>query len=261
MFWLALMPKMLLGAVIVVATAMLVERLGPLVGAMFMTLPVSAGPSYVFLGVDHGPAFLEQSGAAGLSGTIATGIFLVTYTMLAQGHGVLVSLGIALSAWTLTATMVVHASVSLPLTLALSIGVLVAGILIVRPLQSGQVPTPRLQRWWVLPMRAILVMLLIGIVLIAGREVGPVGAGIAAIAPVVLVSTIGILHPRIGGRATADIMIYGLWGMIGFALAIATLAFASVRLGSAAALSLALAVNLAWNGAVLAARRYLQIGS
>jgi hypothetical protein len=57
----------------------------------------------------------------------------------------------------------------------------------------------------------------------------------------------GILHPRIGGPATAAVIANGLWGLIGFAAAIVALHLAAEPLGSAAALSLALATCVAWN--------------
>jgi hypothetical protein len=56
-----------------------------------------------------------------------------------------------------------------------------------------------------------------------------------------------ILHPRIGGPATAALIANGGWGMVGFGLSIAVLHVTAVPLGSAAALSLALATGVVWN--------------
>src|SRR5918999_485457 len=44
-------------AFVVVATKA-AERAGALIGAMIATLPIAAGPSYFFLALDHGPAFI-----------------------------------------------------------------------------------------------------------------------------------------------------------------------------------------------------------
>ena len=66
-FWLALAVKLAASAGIVVTASFLVERSGPFLGAMIATLPISAGPAYVFLALEHGPAFIAQSSLASLS--------------------------------------------------------------------------------------------------------------------------------------------------------------------------------------------------
>ncbi len=47
--------------------SMVAERSGPLIGALVATLPVSAGPVYVFLALDHDAAFIAQSALASLT--------------------------------------------------------------------------------------------------------------------------------------------------------------------------------------------------
>src|SRR3954454_14738375 len=61
-FWVGLLAKMLATAAIVVAVSALVERVGPFLGAMIATLPISAGPALVFVAMDHGPALLDLTG-------------------------------------------------------------------------------------------------------------------------------------------------------------------------------------------------------
>ena len=53
--------KLVLTMGMVVTASLMVERAGPFIGAMIVTLPISAGPALVFLGLDHGPAFLAKS--------------------------------------------------------------------------------------------------------------------------------------------------------------------------------------------------------
>jgi hypothetical protein len=65
--------------------------------------------------------------------------------------------------------------------------------------------------------------------------------------PNVFLSLIILLHPRLGGPVTAAVIANGLWGLIGFSLAIVTLHVAALPLGSVAALCLALAVAVGWN--------------
>jgi hypothetical protein len=56
-----------------------------------------------------------------------------------------------------------------------------------------------------------------------------------------------ILHPRIGGPATAAVIANGGWGLIGFGIAIAVMHVTALRFGSAVALSLALMTCVCWN--------------
>jgi peptidoglycan biosynthesis protein MviN/MurJ (putative lipid II flippase) len=81
----------------------------------------------------------------------------------------------------------------------------------------------------------------------ASNHVGPAISGIIALFPNVFLSLIIVLHPRLGGPATAAVIANGLWGLIGFSFAIVTLHVAALPLGSVAALSLALAVAVGWN--------------
>jgi len=60
-------------------------------------------------------------------------------------------------------------------------------------------------------------------------------------------SMILVLHPRIGGPATAAVMANSAWGLMGFGLAIAVLHVGALYLGSAAGLSLGLATCVCWN--------------
>ena len=68
-----------------------------------------------------------------------------------------------------------------------------------------------------------------------------------ALFPVVFTSMMLILHPRIGGPATAAVIANCGWGLLGFGVAIAVLHVAALRFGSASALSLALMTCVSWN--------------
>jgi Ca2+/H+ antiporter len=60
LFWFELALKMVVTALFVSVATVIAERLGPTVGALVATLPVSAGPVYVFLAlVMTQPSFLQ----------------------------------------------------------------------------------------------------------------------------------------------------------------------------------------------------------
>ena len=60
-FALTLIAKMAITAGFVLAATVAAERAGPLVGALVATLPLGAGPVYVFLALDHDTHFIAQS--------------------------------------------------------------------------------------------------------------------------------------------------------------------------------------------------------
>jgi len=93
----------------------------------------------------------------------------------------------------------------------------------------------------------VLVAALVGAVVAVGANVGPKLTGILAVFPIVMLSLMLILHPRIGGPPTAAVIANGAWGLMGFGLAIAVLHVAALHFGSAIGLSLALSTCIAWN--------------
>jgi hypothetical protein len=254
-FWLTLLAKMLASAALVVGASLLVERAGPLVGAMIATLPISAGPNYVYLAMEHGPAFLAESAVASLSANAATGVFTVAYAALAQTRGLGQSLGGAYLVWALTILLVTRVGWTLPSVIALNVAVYAACIAAAARFRQARPARMAGRRWWDLPLRALAVMALVATVVLTGRLIGPQAAGITALVPMVLTSLVLICHDRLGGPATAAVMAHSLPGMIGFTMAVIVLAVAVVPLGAARALGLALAVSVGWNALLICAQR------
>lgn len=256
-FWLALAVKMVVSAALVVAASLVVERSGPVIGALVATLPVSSGPSYLYLALDHGPDFLAASASVSLFVNAATGPFIVAYARLAdRGAPLPLSLGGGLLVWIVGVGLVLNVgTVSLPVALALNALAYAGAFAATRRLRARKVVVRAVRRAWDVPLRAAIVMALVLAVVLTGRLLGPRAAGVATMVPASLLSLVLILQPRIGGPATAAVFAHTLPGMIGFGVGIAVLRFTAVPLGSAAALALALATCLAWNLALLVASR------
>ena len=90
-FILTLALRMAITAAFVVTASIVTERSGPVIGALIATLPISAGPSYVFLALDHDAAFIAEGALASLPINAATIFLGLTYVVLAQRHGALLS--------------------------------------------------------------------------------------------------------------------------------------------------------------------------
>jgi hypothetical protein len=253
-FALTLVLKMAVTAAFVVLATRTAERLGPLIGALVATLPISAGPAYVFLALDHGPGFISASALASLMINAITGLFALAYSLLAQRHGTVTSLAAALTLWLALAVLMQGVIWTLPLVVIANVLVYALCLPLSRRLAHVAMPPIR-RRWYDVPLRAAGVAALVAAVIIASNRVGPTLTGALALFPIVLTSLIVIFQPRIGGKATAALIANTIPGLIGFGAAVVTLHVTAVPLGSAAALGLALAVSVLWNLAIFLARQ------
>jgi hypothetical protein len=246
-FWLSLLLKMLTSAALVVGASKIVERTGPFMGAMVATLPVSAGPAYAFLALDHGADFLARAALAGLPANAAIAVFIVTYAAMARRFGTAATLAVALAAWLVASSSTRLVPWTLASGLAVNAALYALAIAATWKWRSAGPVGPAASRAWDIPVRAGAVMALVAAVVLCGRIIGPEVAGLTAQAPVVLTSLALVLHPRIGGPPTAAVMVMALPGMIGFAVALAVLHVAAGSVGAAAGLSLGLLVSMLWN--------------
>src|SRR3954463_1916806 len=105
-FILSLALRMAITAAFVVSASVITERSGPVIGALVATLPISAGPSYVFLALDHDAAFIAEGALASLPINAATIWLGLTYVVLAQKHNALVSCLGAVAVWIALASII-----------------------------------------------------------------------------------------------------------------------------------------------------------
>jgi hypothetical protein len=246
--------KMLVTALFVVAATVTAERAGALVGALVATLPVGAGPAYVFLALDHDSAFIAQSALGSLAINAVNVVFALSYALLAQRHRLAFIMPVILTMWAILAMALESISWTLLTALLLNIAVVPISLIIGRRLRD--VPMPVVKRQWYDPLvRAVMVSLLIGTLVTISSLIGPTASGIIAVFPIVLIGIMFILHNRVGGPATAAVLANGISGLVGFGLATIMLHLTAVPFGSAIGLTLALFVSIGWNISVWAARR------
>src|SRR6202521_3366702 len=120
-FILTLALRMAIAAAFVVTASVITERSGPVIGALVATLPISAGPSYLFLSLDHDAAFIAEGALASLPINAATILLCLTYVVQAQRRSALVSwtcaaaiwialaFGIRMIHWSITGGLIVNA--------------------------------------------------------------------------------------------------------------------------------------------------------
>src|SRR5450631_3473523 len=214
--------RMAIAAAFVVTASVITGRSGPVIGALVATLPISAGPSYVFLALDHDAAFIAEGALASLPINAATIFLGLTYVVLAQRQSAIVSCLGAVAVWFALASTVRMLQWSLAGGLIANAIAFAICVPLLERFRHVKMPLIT-RRWFDIPLRASLVATLVATVVTLSNSVGPTVSGIIALFPVVFTSLILILHARIGGPATAAVLANGLWGLIGFACAIALL--------------------------------------
>ncbi len=238
--------KLLLTAGIVVGASVVVERTGPLIGALVVTLPVTVWPAYLFLSFDHDAAYLADSAGAGLAVNAVSGVFMLLYLLLAQKRGLALSLGLAVASWIGLAWLV--RSHAWTLYGAALLNLLVYPLCLLLSRRYREVRAPRIIRlWYELPLRTALVCALMAAVLLLSRWGGPGATGMLAVYPISTTCTMLILHARVGGRASAAVIANALWGLFGIALGLLALASTIGPWGVPVALALLLAIPVTWN--------------
>ena len=245
-FILLLILRMGITASFVVSASMIAERTGPVIGALVATLPISAGPTYVFLALDHGAGFVAQGALTSLPMNAATIFMSLAYAILAQRQSMIVSAAAAIAVWLGLATLIRVMPWSLGTGIAANVVTFAICLPALARYRHAKMPLIT-RRWYDVPLRASLVATLVATVTTLSGWVGPTISGVLAMFPTVFTSMMLILHPRIGGPATAAVLANGAYGMIGFTSAVAVLHVATLHLGSAAGLSLARATCVVWN--------------
>jgi hypothetical protein len=245
-FAFTLAVKMAVTGVFLVAATLIAERAGPLIGGLVATLPISAGPSYIFLALDHPASFIADGALLSLVFNAVNTIFALIYALLAQKRSLAVSLSGALAAWIVLALTLPLLPWTLFSAIILNIVIIAIALRITRTLRHFRAPRVR-ARWHEILLRAAAVALLVGTVVTLSFHIGPAGSGVLAVFPIVFTSVIFIMHRRVGGKATAAVMANAIFGVTGFGLACIALHVGAVPFGSAAALSLALAISIGWS--------------
>jgi hypothetical protein len=249
MFWLPPMLKLILTAFTVVAASVVVERAGPVLGALVVTLPVTMWPAYLFLLQDHDADYLVASGQVGLAVNAASAPFMLLYLRLAQQRGPILSLSVAIGSWIVLALLLRSHDYTLLGAGLLNLAAYPLCIVLSRRFSKVRVQ-PVVRQWYELPLRTALVCALMGTVLVLSHLGGPGAAGMIAVYPISTTSTMLLLHTRIGGRASAAVIANGLWGLFGVGIGLFMMTLTAPRWGGTVGLAVLLAVPVTWNWSV-----------
>jgi uncharacterized membrane protein (GlpM family) len=246
--------KMALTATIVVIISVTVERSGPFIGALIAALPTAAGAAYLILAFEHSPDFIAASAVGSAAAASTVSIFALTYTVLAQRHGLILSIGVAVAVWFVGAAALRLVSWT-PLT-AFLLNIAVFGFTV--PLswryRTSGPPTKFLRTTYDIPLRALTAAVVVATVTTASYSIGSFLSGVFAVFPIVMACSVVILHPRVGGVAAASMFAHAQIALNGLWLGFLAVHFLAVPIGVWPAYAAGLAVCIGWSGLLWLAR-------
>ena len=243
-------------AAVVVSASVLAEAAGPFWGGLIVSLPISAGPAYVMLGLQHDSAFIAAGAVGSLAANAATIPYMLAIILLVPRLRWPVTLLCALTLWFAVAWLIRQMTWNFTAVCLLNIavfGVALLATMRVRPAAAiAAKAAPR--RWFELPMRALLVGSLTATVVTASRWLGPSLTGMAAVFPIALTGLALIALPRLGTAASVWLFTSTLRAMPGFALALVVVHLTAETFGTWLGLLSALLAQLAFSAMLLLIR-------
>lgn len=256
-FILLVLLRAAVAIVVVVGASVLAEAAGPFWGGLIVSLPISAGPAYVMLGLQHDAAFIAAGALASLAANAVSLLYMFLIIVLAPRVRWPLVLAIGLSVWFGVVWVVRQVHWDLTGVLLLNLVMFASLLWLSRAARRIDTlrakPTPR--RWFELPMRALMVGTLTASVVTASQWLGPSLTGMAAVFPIATTGLALVTLPRFGGPATAALFASTLLAMPGFAIALLMLHLTAQPFGVWWGMAAALGGQLAFAALLLAGRK------
>jgi uncharacterized membrane protein (GlpM family) len=255
-FLLGLLLKIAMTATIVVAASVVVERSGPFVGALIASLPTAGGAAMIILAMEHPPAFIAQSAVGSMVSNAVCGIFALTYAALAQRRSLAASLGLAMLVWFGCAALTRLVDWSAASAAILNAVVFPLAILAGRGFRADSAISRVKLTAGDLAWRAGVVTLCVLVVTGVSAAIGSFASGLLAFFPVAMGSYFVILHPRIGGPASASVAAHVLAPLIGLGLSLLAVHLLAEPIGVWWSYATGLSIGIGWNAMLWGVRQW-----
>jgi len=221
----ALALKAAFTAAVVVTASIVAERSRPAVAAAILSLPVSVGPAYVLLALQHPSEFIARAALVSLPANLATIALVLAYAPLARaGAPVWLAFPAAFLAWCAASAAILSADWSLPAGIAALAVTFAIAIPATRTWRGPGGAVAVVRRWYDLPLRAGLVATVVVSVVALSDAIGPSATGLFALFPTAYSSFILLMHGRLGGTRLASALASGIVMLPGLCLGIVALA-------------------------------------
>ncbi|MBV8289915.1 MAG: hypothetical protein JOZ35_23625 [Hyphomicrobiales bacterium] len=255
-FWCGLVLKVAMTATIVVIVSVAAERSGPFVAALIAALPTAAGATYIILAFEHPPAFIAAAAIGSLAANAAVAIFALTYTALAQRHGIVLSVAVATLLWFGIAAALRLVEWTPATALVLNAVVFAFTIALSARYRDAAVPRNSVRRTrYDIPLRAAAAALVVAAVTTASHWIGSFASGVFAVFPIVLATFVVIMHPRAGGKAAAAVLAHAQPVLVGLPLGFLGVHYLAGWIGVWWSLAAGLAISTAWSAVFWLVRR------
>jgi uncharacterized membrane protein (GlpM family) len=242
-----LLLKIAMTVTIVVAASVVVERSGPFVGSLIAALPTAGGAAMIILAIEHTPGFIAQSAVGSVVSNAVCAIFALSYAALAQRRSLPVSLGGAFLVWFFCAALTRLVDWSATSAVLLNVAVFPLAILAGRGFRAEGAAKRVKFTGADLAWRAGVVTLCVIVVTGASAAIGSFASGLFAFFPVALASYFVILHPRIGGPATASVAAHVQAPLIGLGLSLFAVHLLAEPVGVWWSYAIGLSIGIGWN--------------
>ncbi|MEG8184166.1 hypothetical protein GZH49_37500 [Nocardia terpenica] len=194
-----LLLKLLLSPVLIVAVTLAQRRVSPVVGALLVALPLTAGPGLLAVRFTYGSVFAAQVARGAFAGLLAYVGFTVAYAVTARTRSWPVSLAVALGCYVGIATVLRWWSPS-PVLAALTvlgvIGVLVSCWPEGKPADGAAPVGPRP---WELPVRCATAVGVTAVTTTTASEIGSYATALIGQLPIFGVLITVCTHRRTSG--------------------------------------------------------------
>ena len=210
-----LLLKLTLAPSLVALATLVARRWGPRAGGILIGFPLSTGPIFIFLAIEHGLEFAQQATVGILFGLVGVASFALTYVMASRRTGWIGSLGAAVVCF--FGVSAVFSQVEWRATGAgvSAYAALLLVALVVRP------PRPNLVKasppWWDLPLRMAAAAILTLSITEVASSLGPVLSGIVGTFPVVSTVVVAFTHHQWGREAAVGMLRGSVLSWISFA--------------------------------------------
>jgi hypothetical protein len=237
-----LLVKLILAPLLVAVVTLIMRKWGAKVGGLLMGLPLTTGPIFLFLAIDHGPRFAARASVGILFGLIGLAAFAVAYALSSVRFGWVGCLGFASAAFlafSVTASrlgsgIVVGAS-SAWIALLLASSLMRGPRLETAPPPPPPGPPP--SSWWEIWVRMVAVAALTLATTALAGKLGPVLSGIAGTYPVAITVMVVFTHIELGRAAAAAMLRGSVLSWFAFASCFLVIGVLIEELGIAASMS------------------------
>lgn len=241
-----LLLKILMTASIVVIASVVVERSGPMIGAMIASLPTAGGAAYIILAWEHPPSFIALSATGGMISNIGVIVLAVVFATTAKRWTLIPALGAGYFAWFCVIVVAKIHDWNMPTAIACTIPIFAGAVVVSRRLQLAAERRRLKVSALDIAGRGALVAAFVTTITAFSHAFGSFLAGVFAFFPIALSSFLIILYRRVGASAASSVAAHMAVPLLGLSFAQVEIHYLAERIGVWWSYLLALAICAVW---------------